>query len=72
MQFAYARELGEHMAGEKIGEAVIVVPGWWGQKERQAVRDAAEIGGLRSVDLINDGTASTFACSSSSSLASRR
>jgi hypoxia up-regulated 1 len=58
MQFAYARELGEHMAGEKIGEAVIVVPGWWGQAERQAVKDAAEIGGLRSVDLINDATAS--------------
>lgn len=60
MQFAYGRELAEHMAGEKISEAVIVIPGWWGQAERQAVKDAAEIGGLRTVDLINDATASAF------------
>lgn len=61
MQFAYARELAESLAGEKVLDAVVAVPPWFNQFERQAVVDALDIGGLRTVGLINDGPAS--ACS---------
>lgn len=57
MQFSYARELAEELAGEKVKDAVVAVPGWFNQFERQAVMDALEIGGLKSLGLINDGTA---------------
>jgi len=57
MQFSYARELAESLAGEAVKDAVVVVPGWFNQFERQAVIDALEIGGLKSLGLINEGTA---------------
>jgi hypoxia up-regulated 1 len=57
MQFSYARELAETLAGERVTDAVVAVPGWFGQFERQAVEDALEIAGLKSVGLINDGAA---------------
>jgi hypoxia up-regulated 1 len=57
MQFSNARELAEELAGEKVKDAVVSVPGWFNQFERQAVIDALEIGGLKSLGLINDGTA---------------
>ncbi|GAA6037719.1 hypothetical protein JCM8097_002306 [Rhodosporidiobolus ruineniae] len=56
-QFAFARELAEEQAKEKVHETVITVPGWFGEAERNAVVDAAEIAGLRVVGLVNDGAA---------------
>lgn len=57
MQFSYARDLAETLAGEAVRDAIVSVPGWFSQSERQAVMDALEIGGLRPVGLVNDGTA---------------
>lgn len=59
MQFGYAKEMAEGVAGEQVREAVVTVPGWFGQSERAAVLDALELAGLRSIGLVNDGTAGT-------------
>ena len=57
MQFAYAKEMAELTAGEIVREAVVTVPAWFGQSERAAVLDAIELAGLKSIGLVNDGTA---------------
>ncbi|KAL6308933.1 actin-like ATPase domain-containing protein [Sparassis latifolia] len=57
MQFAYVRELAESSAGEKVHDVIVTVPPYFTQFERDAVVDAIEIAGLRTLALINDGTA---------------
>lgn len=57
MQFAYVKHLAEALAGEVVTDAVIAVPPYFSQFERDAVADAVEIGGLRTLALVNDGTA---------------
>jgi hypoxia up-regulated 1 len=57
MQFAYIKGLAESLAGEKVYDAVVTVPPFYTQFERDAVADAIEIAGLRTLALINDGTA---------------
>lgn len=57
MQFSYAKEMAEEAAGEPVREVVITVPSWFGQSERKAMLDAIELAGLRSIGLVNDGTA---------------
>ena len=57
MQFAYVRELAESTAGEKVSDVIVTVPPYYTQFERDAVVDAIEISGLRTLALINDGTA---------------
>ena len=57
MQFAYAKEMAELTAREIVREAVVTVPAWFGQSERAAVLDAIELAGLKSIGLVNDGTA---------------
>ncbi|KAI0920555.1 hypothetical protein AcV5_010261 [Taiwanofungus camphoratus] len=57
MQFAYVRELAESVAGEKVNDVIVTVPPYYTQFERDAVVDAIEIAGLRTLALINDGTA---------------
>ncbi|GAA6055037.1 hypothetical protein JCM3770_006706 [Rhodotorula araucariae] len=56
-QFVYAKELAEESANEVVRDTVVTVPGWFAEKERRAVIDAAEIAGLRVVGLVNDGAA---------------
>ncbi|KAI5474325.1 protein of heat shock protein Hsp70 family [Pseudohyphozyma bogoriensis] len=56
-QLVYAKEMAEEAAGESVRDTVITVPAWFGQSERQAVLDAIELAGLRSIGLVNDGTA---------------
>ncbi|GAA6014558.1 hypothetical protein JCM10207_001644 [Rhodosporidiobolus poonsookiae] len=56
-QFTYAKELAEEQAKEPVRDAVITVPGWFGEAERNAVIDAAEVAGLKVVGLVNDGAA---------------
>ncbi|BGP43196.1 lumenal Hsp70 protein [Rhodotorula kratochvilovae] len=56
-QFVYAKELAEESANEAVRDTVVTVPGWFAEKERRAVMDAAEIAGLRVVGLVNDGAA---------------
>ncbi|SCZ94651.1 BZ3500_MvSof-1268-A1-R1_Chr12-3g04022 [Microbotryum saponariae] len=57
MQFTNTRELAEEVVGEFVKDVVVSVPAWWTQSERQAVVDALDLAGLRSIGLINDGTA---------------
>ncbi|GAA5979281.1 hypothetical protein JCM11641_001981 [Rhodosporidiobolus odoratus] len=56
-QFTFAKELAEEQAKEAVRDTVVTVPGWFGEGERKAVVDAAEIAGLRVVGLVNDGAA---------------
>lgn len=57
MQFSYVKQLAEEAAGEKVRDVVVTVPPFFSQYERDAVVDAIEISGLRTLALINDGTA---------------
>lgn len=60
MQLAYAKEMADEAAGESVRDVVVTVPGWFAQSERQAVLDAVELAGLRSIGLVNDGAAGEF------------
>ena len=57
MQFAYVKELAESIAGERVYDVVVAVPPDYSQAHRDAVADAVEIAGMRTLALVNDGTA---------------
>ena len=58
MQFSYVKGLAEDLAsGEKITDAIITVPAYYSQFERQAVLDSVAIAGMKAITLVNDGTA---------------
>ena len=44
---------------QSINEAVITIPSYFNQAERRAMTRAAELAGLRLLQLINDNTAGT-------------
>ncbi|XP_011068258.1 PREDICTED: hypoxia up-regulated protein 1 isoform X1 [Acromyrmex echinatior] len=48
------KEIAEASAHQKINEAVITVPGFFNQAERKALIQAAELAGLKVLQLIND------------------
>ncbi|PPR02281.1 hypothetical protein CVT24_011619 [Panaeolus cyanescens] len=56
MQFAYIKHLAEELANEKVTDVVVAVPPYFSQFERDAIADAIEISGLKTLALINDGT----------------
>jgi len=51
----------EERIGEKITEAVITVPAYFDDAQRQATKDAGEIAGLKVSRIINEPTAAAFA-----------
>ncbi len=51
----------EEKLGEKITEAVITVPAYFDDSQRQATKDAGEIAGLKVLRIINEPTAAAFA-----------
>jgi len=51
----------EKYLGDKIEEAVITVPAYFNDNQRQATKDAAEIAGLKAMRLINEPTAACLA-----------
>ncbi|RDB23436.1 Hypoxia up-regulated protein 1 [Hypsizygus marmoreus] len=57
MQFAYIKHLAEAVAEEKVKDVVVTVPPFYSQYERDAIVDAIEIAGLRTLALVSDGTA---------------
>lgn len=57
MQFSYVKQLAEALAEEKVTDVIVTVPPFYSQFQRDAVVDAIEIAGLRTLALINDGTA---------------
>ena len=50
-----------HFGGEKIAGAVITVPAYFADPQRQATRDAAEAAGLNVLGIINEPTAAAIA-----------
>ena len=51
----------EEFLGEKISKAVITVPAYFNDDQRQATKDAGEIAGLEVVRIINEPTAASMA-----------
>lgn len=51
----------EDFLGDTIEGAVITVPAYFGDPQRQATRDAAEMAGLKLLDIINEPTAAAIA-----------
>jgi len=55
------RAAAEDFLGEKIEKAVITVPAYFNDSQRQATKDAGEIAGLEVVRIINEPTAAALA-----------
>ncbi|MBX7193449.1 MAG: Hsp70 family protein [Sandaracinaceae bacterium] len=61
MVLAELKRDAEAALGIPITEAVITVPAYFGDRQRQATRDAAEIAGLRADRIVNEPTAAALA-----------
>jgi molecular chaperone DnaK len=55
------RETAEDYLGEKVTEAVITVPAYFNDSQRQATKDAGRIAGLKVERIINEPTAASLA-----------
>ncbi|MFQ5628131.1 MAG: molecular chaperone DnaK [bacterium] len=55
------RQTAEDYLGEKIAEAVITVPAYFNDSQRQATKEAGEIAGLKVKRIINEPTAASLA-----------
>ena len=55
------KETAEHYLGEKITDAVITVPAYFNDSQRQATKDAGRIAGLNVLRIINEPTAASLA-----------
>ena len=55
------RETAEDYLGEKVAEAVITVPAYFNDSQRQATKDAGRIAGLKVERIINEPTAASLA-----------
>ncbi|XP_075046721.1 hypoxia up-regulated protein 1 isoform X2 [Mixophyes fleayi] len=57
MMLNYSRSLAEDFAEQPVKDIVITVPAFFNQAERRAVLQAAQLAGLKVLQLINDNTA---------------
>ena len=55
------KECSEEVLGEEIAEAIITVPAYFDDAQRQATRDAGRIAGLEVLRIINEPTAAALA-----------
>ena len=55
------KETAEAYLGEKVSEAVITVPAYFNDSQRQATKDAGKIAGLEVLRIINEPTAAALA-----------
>ncbi|RKY39835.1 MAG: molecular chaperone DnaK [Candidatus Omnitrophota bacterium] len=55
------KETAENYLGEKVKRAVITVPAYFNDSQRQATKDAGEIAGLEVLRIINEPTAASLA-----------
>jgi len=55
------REIAEAYLGKKVSEAVITVPAYFNDSQRQATKDAGVIAGLNVLRIINEPTAAAIA-----------
>ncbi len=55
------RDAAEQHLGEKVTKAVITVPAYFGDSQRQATKDAGQIAGLEVLRIVNEPTAAALA-----------
>ena len=58
---AYMKKYAEDHLGQKVSKAVITVPAYFNDAQRQATKDAGQIAGLDVVRIINEPTAAALA-----------
>ena len=58
---AYMKSYAEKNLGQKVQKAVITVPAYFNDAQRQATKDAGQIAGLEVVRIINEPTAAALA-----------
>ncbi len=61
MVLSYLKDAAESYLGEKVDRAVITVPAYFNDSQRQATKDAGTIAGLTVERIINEPTAATLA-----------
>jgi molecular chaperone DnaK len=61
MILQYLKEAAEAYLGEKVTDAVITVPAYFNDSQRQATKDAGKIAGLNVKRIINEPTAAALA-----------
>ena len=61
MVLAKLKEAAEAYLGEKVSKAVITVPAYFNDEQRQATKDAGQIAGLEVLRIINEPTAAALA-----------
>ena len=61
MILTYLKDYAESYLGEKVEKAVITVPAYFNDAQRQATKDAGKIAGLDVARIINEPTASALA-----------
>jgi len=58
---AYLKQMAEDQIGAEINEAVITVPAYFDDSQRQATKDAGRIAGLNVLRIVNEPTAAALA-----------
>ncbi|HBR70977.1 TPA: molecular chaperone DnaK [Candidatus Dependentiae bacterium] len=58
---SYLKQVAEDYIGEPVSEAVITVPAYFNDSQRQATKDAGKIAGLKVDRIINEPTAAALA-----------
>jgi len=61
MVLAYMRKIAEAYLGQTVNNAVITVPAYFNDSQRQATKDAGKISGLNVLRIINEPTAAAIA-----------
>ncbi len=56
----YLKEIAEEFLGESVSDAVITVPAYFDDAQRQATRDAGRIAGLNVLRILNEPTAASL------------
>jgi len=54
---AHLKQIGEKHTQKPVRDVVLSVPGWWGERQRRALLDAAQIAGLNVLRLLNEHAA---------------
>ncbi len=61
MTLQYLKNAAESYLGEKVTDAIITVPAYFNDSQRQATKDAGKIAGLNVMRIINEPTAASLA-----------
>jgi molecular chaperone DnaK (HSP70) len=59
--FRYMKEIAEESLSECVNHAIVTVPAYFNDEERQAMKDAAALGGLNVLRVLNEPTAAAVA-----------